>query len=132
MSRIIKFRAWDKLKKEWSNLICGMNLYPSIITEIQPIEANKNLELMQYTGFKDKNGKEIYEGDIIKAIGNILSVKFNETKARFDFLVHDVRENKKYEPEEVERIEDIYCYQVLGKGNYEVIGNIYENPELLK
>ncbi len=59
MTREIKFRIWDKESK-WMISFENMNL--SIIRNREP----ERFELMQYTGLKDKNGKEIYEGDIIE------------------------------------------------------------------
>ena len=79
-------------------------------------------ELMQYAGLKDKNGKEIYEGDIVKLIS---------------FIVND---NLEYDEFIVPVIFDEGCFQAKGSGllahcigpnKLEVIGNIYENKELL-
>jgi uncharacterized phage protein (TIGR01671 family) len=80
-----------------------------------------NIELMQYTGLEDKNGKEVYEGDILKAL-----IDSKMGSAYFD--VGEVV----FHPNAAQF--------VLRKGNgvtniafnVEVIGNIYENPELLK
>ena len=110
--REIKFRVWDKLLKrmfswEWvhDNFFSRIFDYPNMIP-------------MQYTGLHDKNGKEIYEGDI-------LQIRFFE-----------------YDPDEVVFIDA--CFELYGKdGHYacdlkqvysvsEVVGNIYENPELLE
>jgi len=71
-----------------------------------------NWKLMQFTGLKDKNGKEIYEGDIVSAFGRTSAVKFHD--GYFDCGI------------------DYIESQSLNVDSYEIIGNIYENPELLK
>lgn len=74
----------------------------------------KNGELMQYTGLKDKNGKEIYEGDIVRYFKDELAtIEFK----RGCFVI------------ESENYID-YFYEILGE--IEVIGNIYENEDLLE
>jgi hypothetical protein len=69
------------------------------------------LYAMQYTGLKDKNGEQIYEGDIMDVNGEIGEVYYDSNNVCFEVNV-DIDHNP--------------CI-----GRYEVIGNIYENPELL-
>lgn len=70
----------------------------------------------QYTGLKDKNGKEIYEGDIlINDDDEIAVIKYSDTDALFELIIDDVAENFSNESSKW----------------WEVIGNIYDNPELL-
>ena len=75
----------------------------------------KDLKIMQYTGLKDKNGKEIYEGDILF---EILGEEY--------FKV--IFENGSYRAENEEYSLDLSEYAHL----CEIVGNVYENPELIK
>jgi len=78
----------------------------------------------QYTGLKDKNGKEIYEGDILQAFYGKKNTPFTTTKVYFDEKGYwDSKNISEKAPFKV-------CY--LGFCKCELIGNIYENPELLK
>ena len=86
---------------------------------------DEEVKLMQYTGQKDKNGKEIYEGDILKynfpydgRLKHVSPVKFLETEASFG--IKDRYEN------------EIPLYRITANNYFEVVGNIYENPELLE
>ncbi len=130
--REIKFRAWDKEKK----VIVKFDLftYPTIqnVGSYGKEKFLKEYELMQYTGLKDKNGKEIYEGDIIQydndektmdkwVCGEKAVVVY--TPARFLFRMNPFDKNELGNinvPKEGE------CEDVI-----EVIGNIYENKELV-
>ena len=130
--REIKFRAWDKKeKKMWIQSLVGVGVYENALYSNPYSKDTKNeftthwtggkitQELMQYTGLKDKNGKEIYEGDILDIEGdtkrNPYQVIFRnagfDAVAKTDF----VGMGKWYKDEKVE-----------------IIGNIYENPELIK
>lgn len=118
--REIKFRAWngERLRAVWT--IGWIDGEMDLITTPKFSEPAEDCVLMQYTGLKDKNGKEIYEGDILKSVAYAINkevtgiVKYNNDLAHF-YL--EVDSNKRI--------------VFLGLINTEVIGNIYENPELL-
>lgn len=130
MDREIKFRAWDKENKimfdtDTSNPLIHFNGEINSFDEkgeIKGVYFTKQVKLLQYTGLKDKNGKEIYEGDIVSL--------FYETQ------ISEVRFNSKYGCWEVKVQLSIHSqgWDLLGNhlGESEVIGNIYENPELLE
>ena len=79
------------------------------------------IELMQYTGLNDKNDREIYEGDIIE---------FLENESGETWTAKIVFENLAFKALDVE--DECYEYDFDDLADIEVIGNIYENPELLK
>lgn len=114
--RIMKFRVWLKEEKE-------MRFDRFVINPVQQVE-NENGIIMQFTGLYDKNGKEIYEGDIItEAVQNEFGsyAKDKPLEVYFNSVIGAFRAQDKSD-----KIHD----WSIGK-NCEVIGNIYENPELL-
>jgi uncharacterized phage protein (TIGR01671 family) len=122
MTREIKFRVWDKIKKEMSEL----NFIRLKSGLGQAIKGKaKDFDLMQYTGLKDKNGKEIYEGDVLK--NNDLRYIVKAVKGGFAI--------NKYQDELASKWtfwDALGNPQTIGyiEGNCEIIGNIHENPEL--
>lgn len=80
--------------------------------------------IMQYTGFKDKDGKEIYEGDVVKYYNNLYQVK----RATLGFCISRIHPNKF----ELELIANTDKKPEMIKESLEIVGNIYENPELLE
>ena len=137
--REIKFRAWDKEYCEMV-LVDRINFREKEI-EIVTAETKateeyytcdfEDIELMQYTGLKDKKGKEIYEGDIIKC-------KMGQRE--FDAIVEFGNPNSYYSwGWQLNRITgnsfnmDILLWVETELDGIEctIIGNIYENPELL-
>jgi uncharacterized phage protein (TIGR01671 family) len=116
--REIKFRAWDKIKKKMYEAYSVTN--GEMCVDINFTNECENgsridLEWMQFTGLHDKNGKEIYEGDLMRNFDNSISlVEYKEIEASDDATAPGVGFQFSQEP-----------------FNIEVIGNIYENPELL-
>jgi uncharacterized phage protein (TIGR01671 family) len=110
--REIKFRAWDKLLNE-------MTLHDSFF-ELQrwnrtPEELN-SFELMQYTGLKDKNDVEIYEGDIVSIDGTGESWEVIFSNGCFDILTASGKNQQRLK---------------IANFIVEIIGNIHQSPELL-
>ena len=112
--REIKFRAWDKLNKEMFNVEIMNFQEKQVYKDIVSYRTFNDIELMEYTGLEDKNGKEIYEGDILfeSSIEEYFKVIF---------------ENGSFRAEVDEYSLDLEDYARI----CEVVGNIYENPELL-
>lgn len=119
MSREFKFRAWDKTKK---NIIFEDRLSCFFVRTIQMSTDEENrFKIMQYTGLKDKNEKEIYEGDILEDVkGNRYPIKY----AEYQFYGEGFYEPYQDIPDD---IFSEYAYSGM-----KIIGNIYENPELIK
>lgn len=141
MSREIKFRAWNLEKKimvyedEDDSTIYWDGVYCSDVEMVNIRLRNSEYEWMQYTGLKDKNGKKIYEGDIVKYIP-LNSERLKELGMKwYEYL--KVEWGAYSDDEYVMNVETwmigIYpLSEVLLDETVEVIGNIYENPELLE
>lgn len=133
MSREIKFRAWDTKCGEWvlglklklDGTIKDFDFDDEGYYEFEPEEGLVILE--QYTGLKDKNGKEIYEGDIVKCYSQdtypVGRVMYSEEWCAYEIV--------SYDPEDC-RVYNLESFSPTVNKYLEVIGNIHENPELLR
>ena len=129
--REIKFRAWDKNQKRWlDDVYIRLDGWASSMLSD---DGGKNglwehdagnhddIVLIQYTGLKDKNGKDIYEGDIIQTVAED-GTKLSKFQIDWrDGAFRKLRDDG-----------NIYFAESCGVKHTEVIGNIHENPELLE
>ena len=125
MNRQIKFRVWDK--RENKGMSTQNMLYDAQLHHLwQDFVDYPGYELMQYTGLTDKNGKEIYEGDIVQYNQNSsydnmdFIAKWSDDKLGFIFQSNSGEQLVNQTPH-LNRFKHL-----------EVVGNIFENPELLK
>lgn len=126
--RTFKFRAWSPIYKKMNNDYMIDGGWESC--QLDDFFNKDYRIVMQFTGLKDKNGKEIYEGDIVsfgKHLGNGI-VKFGDYSAGGDDYYAQEAYGFYIEPL---KKKDIKWTETL-TNEYEVIGNKFENPELLK
>ena len=127
MNRPIHFRAWDGEKmhcNEDALFIDNSWWYGKSEYDTPPLGAysgNDEAVIMQFTGLLDRNGKEIFEGDVVEHRNYIKELlgKYEVRWGLFGFTLHDP-----LHPE-------LLSYYVSPE-QLEIIGNIYENPELIK
>ena len=128
MSHHLHFLAWDKVKKEWLwpypepfHIIGEVTVFDMLKQFSGGIERYNDIEVVQGTGLKDKNKKEIYEGHIIKNIEKKLKkiIYFGHS-----FEMRNL--NDSYDKPKNKEYITIWWF------NVEIIGNIFEHPELLK
>ena len=133
MNRKIKYRAWLKEEKKMVNV----ETIDFTDKSMQYLEKNEiidayllrriifdDVELMQYTGIKDKIGKEIYEGDIVLIrIDKTNILHKTVVKFKHGAFIADIIGDNDY----------IYLFHFgFNKDDFEVVGNIYENHKLLE
>jgi uncharacterized phage protein (TIGR01671 family) len=145
MSRQIKFRAWDgrRMRTVWKATFVGSN--PTVFfTATQynepgalPMDDDR-LSLMQFTGLQDKAGRDIYEGDILRLDTVIEADMLFDTPERHLRALFKVVYKDDYACFDVEEIEDPEEEPVGGwslmkdcQNDWEIVGNVYENPELI-
>ena len=137
-----RFRAWDKKNKrilyniqeaydgggvedKKGNEVA--DCYADCFSYFFPYDDDKNEEFIveQCTGLKDKNGRLIYEGDIVKITGDVMTMPLKYMDCLFKVIWADIG----------------FCFEMLNENDglgfcecweYEVVGNIHENPELLE
>lgn len=143
-----KFRAWDKEHKVMCQvgvLGLGQKLHREFDVYLMCAQRedgwhqkHENIILIQYTGLKDKNGKDIYEGDILRFPA--IDSWEKENYSAFEVFYHDNDCADNHVGFQMNRMHNYgaiaggFCgHQFLPKvtAKFEIIGNIYENPELL-
>lgn len=112
---IPRFRVWDNETKSMNGMA---EIYRNRNQEIELHPRDENIILMQSTGLRDKNGKEIFEGDILEVNDWLEVVSFSEEKAMFVSKEIVFPETSLY---------DLLNSDIF---TVEIIGNIYENPKL--
>lgn len=118
--REIKFRCWCLDNNEWEKDLVllspnGGKYHATNSRGLMNIRPDRHI-IMQYTGLKDKNGKEIYEGDIVECDDVISVIEFKDGK--FQMITSEFQGQSPVYQERLNR--------------FEVIGNIHENPELME
>ena len=134
MPREIKFRVWNPIKKEWLDngdgcqeidfrysLDCNCLMFDN-----DSIDIPKGCIPVQFTGLHDRNGKEIYEGDVFELGDNFPSEVYWDTPTG-SWKIRELGIVKS-RGEEYQRTHEIMGYTILPT----VIGNVHENPELLE
>ena len=133
MSRVIRFRAWDKVSKKFlfpwpdgfhilGETMCFdllMDQLKKMRPDIPTLEMLNDLEITQFTGLLDKNKVEIYEEDIIRATIFLAEDKTETVVTKVVF------QNGAFQTESDDQNVEYYH-------DVEVLGNVYQNPELLE
>jgi len=150
MNRPIKFRAWTGYQMEYKimagylgSFYCdGMNKNDSACMSDANTIYGDNTPIMQSTSLKDKHGKDIYEGDIVLATkdsgaktrkGKIYYVYFNQKMSHYGMIEKSSYQNTiTYNLDLYKEGYDTVQLSRPKSNAIEIIGNIYENPNLLK
>lgn len=145
MTRPIKFRAWDKQGKEMFRAVMLSQMGDALIASGRggSAEIDKDTILMQFTGLLDKNGFEIYEGDVVLIPDEETEKVTDEGQGptdpynHFSIVEYENGTFKFRIKESCDIIrEGLYSYdeidEQVGCSELEIIGNVWENPELIK
>ena len=108
------FRAWDKENKEMLFVKQIDFMFGKVVLESYEQFFIDEIELMQSTGVIDKNGKEIFDGDIVKVLNSLYTVFYDSDKGSFRLKPHDKRWHTDY------------MSNFSSGENFEIIGNMYE------
>jgi uncharacterized phage protein (TIGR01671 family) len=140
MNRPLKFRVWDIRHEKMGTLdswngvgeegkYCYVTCYVSGGNSHHALIQNEDAEIMQFTGLLDKNGKEIYEGDIVECwfpSTKVVPQKFNASVTFYEGMYIIATLNG-----EPASLRDAIVSSNNEKKGLEIIGNIYENEDLL-
>lgn len=128
----LKFRVWDKERECYLDKteLAGITPDGKYILyieeeEISRLEIDENYVVEQYTGLKDKNGKEIYEGDILGDMWRDGYIAWCDKckQLQYHILTHGC----------MACLGDVQWYELINdNGKLEVVGNVHENPDLLE
>lgn len=127
-----KFRVW--LSGQWLDSVTNDTYFLSNdgktvwVGEDEAYDVGEECKVVFWTDQKDKNGKEIYEGDILDLDGYVNEVIFHESSWCLKFIKIDL--DKWFKPRNTE-LNYLFVKDLILK-DWEIIGNIYENKELLK
>lgn len=133
--REIKFRAWDGKEMTYSHDNNRHEIDDFKLSDLFEFYAGENF--MQYTGLQDLNGKEIYDGDIVKfhmftqVLGEGLGVCEGETEVKGVLYWEDLGLAFKEKIEDEDWFYLVYAPGQIHEESFEIIGNIHQNPELL-
>jgi len=123
MPREIKFKVWDKDNNSCCPDFFAFQEDGHILWEWSQGDFTKSSNrFQQFTGLKDRNGREIYEGDILNytLAGIVEDIKVEVRWGDCAWILYDIE------------YKDCIGHLTVAIKTYEVVGNIFENPELLK
>lgn len=146
--REIKFRIYDKGRKQWVHdtdhaisLFGEYVIFGEILRRpddsIVSLDELNDLDAMQYTGLKDRNGREIYEGDILRGTMEKIRIMDNKRTGKYVTKTVTIEWQDEWGRFQLKNTSGNFELLPCTKQDwiaefYEVIGNIFENPELCK